>query len=404
MSHTHTHATPRLYDLVVFGATGFTGRRVARHLASAAPPTVRWAIAGRNRDKLLALKAELVACAPRCENVGLMVADIADQASLRLLAQDTRVVLNTAGPFNVHGEPVVRACVEAGTDYLDLTGEAAFVERIERSLAKQARRNGVRLIPCCGFEAAIADLGVWFTLKHLPIDGPVAVRGYVTVNGQLSGGSLQTALLAMGDLRHARLPLPRLDAPRTVRQLRPTLGWHSALHGWVLPMAMIDQDIVLRSAACLPAYGEDFAYAHHIVFERFGAMLGIVGRLLLMVVGAQSPLTRRWLQQRLRQSGEGPGAQDIERGWFRMRVEASSGRNTVSAVVSGGDPGYGETAKILAQAGLCLVEDQDLPRLAGLLTPAQAMGDALIARLQNVGIGFHCIQEEHCANTMSGAA
>lgn len=397
---TETHATPRDYDLVVFGGTGFTGRLVARHLVSVAPRTVRWAIAGRNSDKLLKLKAELVGFEPRCEDFGIIVADIADRAALRQLAQSARVLLNAAGPFNVHGEPVVRACVEAGTDYLDLTGEAAFVERIECSLAEQARCNGVRLIPCCGFEAAIADLGVLFALRRLSIDGPVVVRGYVKVNGQLSGGSLQTAFLAMRDLRHARLPLPHLDAPRTVRQLRPTLGWNSALHGWVLPMTMIDQDIVLRSAACLPAYGQDFAYAHHIVFANFSTMLGVVGKLLTMVVSAQSPLMRRWLQKQLRQSGDGPSAQDIERGWFRMHIEASSGSNAVRVEVAGGDPGYGETAKILAQAGLCLVEDQELPRLAGLLTPAQAMGDALIERLQNVAIGFRCIQSGNRADKM----
>lgn len=382
------HATPRPYDLVVFGATGFTGRLVARHLASAAPDTVRWAIAGRNRGKLLALKAELIACAPRFESVDIVVADIADAPTLRRLAQGTRAVLNTAGPFNRHGEPVVRACVESGTDYLDLSGEAAFVDRIERAYAETARRNGVRLVPCCGFEAVIADLGVLFTLQHMPIDGPVAVRGYVKLNGQLSGGSQQTALLAMRDLRRARLPAPPIDTRRRVRELRPTLGWRSALRGWVLPMTMIDQDIVLRSAASLPAYGQDFGYAHHIVFGRYTTLLGVVGRLLTMAVCARWPPTRRWMETRLRQPGDGPGPRDIERGWFRMRFEAISGRNTACAEVSGGDPGYGETAKILAQAGLCLVENHGLPRLAGLLTPAQAMGDALIGRLQAAGIDF----------------
>lgn len=387
-----TDSADRPYDLMVFGATGFTGALVARYLAEAAPPNVRWAIAGRNREKLAQLQAQLIARHPRCTTVGCVVASLDDASTLQRMAASTGVLLNTAGPFMLNGFAVVRACVDASTDYIDLTGEAGFVRQIEASLAGEAARKGVRLVPCCGFEAIVADLGVLYTVDRLSVDAPVEVRGYVQVSGQLSGGSLQTALNAMGDLATSRLPRPDAGSGRRVRDLRPSFGRDPILNGWVAPMQMIDQDIVLRSAAALPRYGKDFGYAHHIVFPSLAKMLVIAGSMILMVVSAQFAATRRWMQRRLRQAGEGPSQEVIERGWFKVRFDAHCGNQRVTTQVSGGDPGYGETAKMFAQAGLCLAEDHDLPRLGGLLTPAQAMGQMLIARLQQAGIRFETLQ------------
>lgn len=392
----------RPYDLVLFGATGFTGQRVARYLADAAPPTLRWAIAGRNAARLEALKARLAANDGRRPPIGVLHAaiddpdDPDDADTLRQMAASGRVLLNTAGPFLLHGEPVVRACVDAETDYADLSGEAGFVRRIEASLAEAAARKGVRLVPCCGFEAIVADLGVLHAIERLaPVDEPVEIRAYVRVGGGLSGGSLQTALNALGDLGNAMLPPPNpanTAHGRKVRSLRPSFGKHAPLDGWVAPMRTIDHDIVLRSAAALPAYGRDFGYAHHVVFPGLGQMLTVAGRIAAMALCAQWPATRRWLQARLRQPGEGPSEEEIAQGWFNVRFEARCGHRRLVTEVSGGDPGYGDTAKMLAQAGLCLLDDAEARHPGGLLTPAQAMGPALIGRLDDAGIRFRVLE------------
>ncbi len=384
--------TKQTFDLVLLGATGFTGDLVARYLASAAAHSVRWAIAGRNRDKLSRLKQELVKIAPHCEQVGIIIVDMNDSNSLRKMASASKVLLNTAGPFSLHGMPVVRACVAEGADYLDISGEAAFIHQLEEELAGMASAAGVRIVSCCGFEALVADLGTLFTLQHLTPDKVIELRAYVRFSGSLSGGSLQTALNAMSDLANNTLPVPIANGQRRIAALRPSLGRNRALGGWVAPMPMIDQDMVLRSAASSDKYGPDFSYAHHIVFPSLTQMLQVVGGLTSMVVFAQLPWTRRWMQKRLRQSGQGPSEEQRNSSWFKVRFDAVCGERKISTEVSGGDPGYGETAKMVAQAALCLFEDRDkLPPLAGLLTPAQAMGESLIPRLEHQGIRFQVL-------------
>ncbi len=377
------------FDIVIFGATGFTGTLVAHYLAKTADSNIRLAIAGRNVYKLAALKKELQELNPQCQHVGAFHADIADQSSLNIMTASTKVLLNTAGPFSLYGEPVVRACVENGADYIDISGEAAFIRRLEQQLADQASTNEVRVITCCGFEAVVADLGTLFLLQHAKKDRPVKLRSYVRVDGNLSGGSMQTALNAMGDLAHAVLPPPTASDGRKVSLLKPRLAKDSQLGGWVTPMQVIDQDMVLRSAAAMPCYGPDFAYAHHIVFPTMGKMLRVMGSMINMLVMAQIPFTRRWMQSRLPQPGEGPSKEQRDNGWFNVRFELECSNQQLVAEVSGGDPGYGDTAKIVAQAGLCLVEDRDkLPEFFGLLTPAQAVGELLIKRLHTEGIRF----------------
>ncbi len=383
-------SSPR-YDLVLFGATGFTGRIVAEVLARVASPTLTWAIAGRNLDKLHDLKRELVQQNPRCSAVELIVADSADAESLADMAARARVLVNTAGPFSLYGEPVVRACVEGGADYVDISGEPAFIRRLDEEFAAEAARKGLRIVPCCGFEAIVADLGALYTLRQLPRTEPIELRGYVRAKMRLSGGSLNTTVHAMGNIAAATLPPPQCRAGRKVRALRPRLGRDASLGGWVAPMQLIDQDIVLRSAASLDAYGPDFGYAHHFVFPTLRDLLRAASEMMRMALMAQTRRTRARLSRKLLQPGQGPDRAERETSWFNVRFEGRSAGKTVVTEVSGGDPGYGDTAKMLVQAALCLLEDRDsLPKLAGVLTPVQATGDLLIDRLEKEGIHFRC--------------
>jgi saccharopine dehydrogenase (NAD+, L-glutamate forming) len=380
----------REHDIVLLGATGFTGALTAEYLARHAPEGTRWALAGRNEAKLAALRERLGADVP------LLHADVTDEASLRDLAQSTHVVITTVGPYLLHGEPLVAACAKAGTDYVDLTGEPEFVDRMYLRHHAEAVRSGARLVHACGFDSIPHDLGALFTVQHLPEGVPLEVRGYVRAGGRPSAGTFHSAVTAMSRLRQAsaahaerRRAEPRPEG-RRVRSLKGPGGRDSEL-GWTLPMPTIDPQIVLRSAAALERYGPDFAYGHFLAVKRLPAAAGIVGGMGALAALAQVPPARSWLLGRMR-SGEGPSEARREKSWFNLRFVGEGGGRRVVVEVSGGDPGYEETAKMLAESALCLAAD-NLPETAGQVTTAVAMGDALRERLQRQGIDFSVVGE-----------
>ncbi|HEY0637636.1 MAG TPA: saccharopine dehydrogenase NADP-binding domain-containing protein [Pseudonocardiaceae bacterium] len=379
----------REFDVVVLGATGFTGRLTAEYLARQGDSGTRWAVAGRNKGKLAALRDELGVDVP------IVHADSDDLGSLRDLAGRTRVVATTVGPYLVYGERLVQACAELGTDYVDLTGEPEFVDLMYLRHHDTAVRSGARIVHACGFDSIPHDLGAYFTVRQLPEGVPLRVEGYVRASGRISGGTLHSALTAFGRGRQMAVIGKRRRraehaGDRDARAVagRPRLD--RALGGWVLPLPTIDPQVVRRSAAALERYGPSFRYSHYAVLPNLLTTVGVVGGVGVLFAGAQLPVTRRWLLSRL-PAGEGPSAKQREDSWFSVRFVGEGGGRRVVTEVSGGDPGYGETAKMLAESALCLAHD-DLPPTAGQVTTAPAMGDALIARLQKAGIAFTVLE------------
>jgi saccharopine dehydrogenase (NAD+, L-glutamate forming) len=382
----------RPHDLVLFGATGFTGGLTAEYLARHAPAGLRWALAGRDPAKLAAVRDRLAAVDPALAGLPLLTADAADPAALRAVAESARVVASTVGPYVRHGEPLVAACARAGTDYLDISGEPEFVDAMYVRHHAEAVRTGARLVHACGFDSIPHDLGVWFTVKRLPPDVPITVDGFVRAGARFSAGTYHSALLAFARTAEARQVArqrraiePR-PADRRVRAVPGRLGWSRELGMWTVPLPTIDPQVVRRSAAARPEYGPDFRYRHFAAVRRLPTvLLGVAG--LAGVAGlVKLPPTRRWLHGRLA-SGQGPTARQRARSWFRVRFHGSGGGRQVITEVSGGDPGYDETAKMLAESALCLALD-DLPPTSGQLTPVAAMGDALLARLTAAGLEF----------------
>lgn len=385
----------RQYDLVLFGGTGFTGGLTADYLAAHAPATMRWALAGRNRAKLDAVAARLAAAAPEAPGPEVVVADAADEGAMRRVAESARVVITTVGPYALYGGPLVAACAAAGTDYADLTGEPEFVDRTWVEHHAEAERTGARIVHCCGFDSIPHDLGAYFTVQQLPEGVPLKVDGYVKSNASFSGGTFHSAINGFGRARQTlsaakerRRREPR-TAGRKIHAAPARIGHDEALGGWTVPLPTIDGAIVRRSAAALERYGPDFTYGHHMVAKHLatvGAIAGGVGAAGLL---AQLPPTRKLLL-RLKAPGEGPSEAERERSWFRVTFVGEGGGKRVVTEVSGGDPGYAETSKMLAESGLCLACDE-LPERAGQLTTAVAMGDALLTRLQKAGMAFRVV-------------
>ena len=381
----------RDHEIVLFGATGFTGALTAEYLAKHADPQTRWAIAGRNREKLEQLRDRLGTEVP------VLHADVTDPGSLRRLAESTNVVISTVGPYINYGEPLVAACASTGTDYVDLTGEPEFVDLMWLRYHADAQRTGARLVHSCGFDSIPYDLGALFTVEQLPEQAPIELQGFVSSNAAFSGGTYHSAIHIAGRLRngvrvaHERRSKEPRPSDRRVRGVQGRPHDDPVAGGWVVPFPTIDPQTVLRSARALQRYGPDFSYSHYLVVKRLPVAVGLAAGAGAAIALAQLKPTRDLLLK-LRDPGDGPSPEKRAKSWFRVRFLAKSDGRRLVTQVSGGDPGYTETSKMLAQSALCLARDE-LPQTAGQVTPAVAMGDALLRRLEREGIRFEVVEK-----------
>ncbi|MBS3941275.1 MAG: saccharopine dehydrogenase NADP-binding domain-containing protein [Actinobacteria bacterium] len=381
--------TDRDYDVVLFGATGFTGRLTAAHLARrTSGTTLRWAVAGRSRERLEALAAELPGEGPAIE-----VVDLADADGLRALTARTGVVATTVGPYMRLGEPIVAACVDTGTDYADITGEPGFVAMVRDRYGEAAHEAGIRLVTCCGFDSVPHDLGAQFTAGQLPQDADLQVRGYVWTRARFSGGTAHSALEAVATRRTGGAGRAAPGAPhlRRVRSIPPRVHRATAgLTGYGVPLPTVDPAIVLRSARALPGYGRSFAYGHYALLERLPtAVAGVVGA-GLFAAAAILPPTRVLMRHLLPAAGDGPSEAVRARSRFSVTFVGDGGGERVVTRVSGGDPGYDETARMLGEAALSLAQDAR-SEYAGALTPAMALGTSYRRRLEDQGMRFEVL-------------
>jgi short subunit dehydrogenase-like uncharacterized protein len=389
----------RRYDVALLGATGFTGRLVAAELADrlAGTPT-RWAIAGRSPDKLAAVADELDTrdgSATEPNRPDIEVVDVDDLVGLLDLTARTTVLATTVGPYARHGELVAQACVRSGTHYADITGEPAFVDLLRDRYDEDARERGVKLVSCCGFDSVPHDLGVRFTVAQLPDDVPLTVRGYVRGEGFFSGGTAASAIEAIAS---GVLPSGsgRIEAPGQRRAVGLPRRIHRVpeLRAYGVPLPTIDPAIVLRSARVLPGYGSAFRYGHYARVRRLPTVVAGIGTVGVAAAMARFGPTRSVLRLVLPDSGDGPSEEVRARSRFDVTFIGHGAGVQVMTRVAGGDPGYDETAKMLAEAALSLLED-DGPDVAGVLTPAIGLGEPYHQRLVDRGLVFEVLDAGH---------
>lgn len=382
----------RTHDLVLFGATGFTGGLTAEYLACNAPKTARWAIAGRSLDKLEAVRTRLAALNPACAAMPLLLADADDAAALADIARSSKVIVTTVGPYLKYGEPLVKACAEAGTHYCDLTGEPEFVDAMWLKHHETAKHTGAKLVHCCGFDSIPHDLGAYFTVLQLPAENAIRVQGFVRFGGEFSGGTLHSAvnqfsrLSEYAKVKGARKKRDEWPLDRKIGGVNAGVRFMPELGTWTAPMPTIDPQVVLRSAAALERYGPAFRYGHFIQVKTFGSIAKLGAGLGAVLIGSQVGFLRNKLLA-MKLPGDGPSPERRAKSWFKVTFIGESAGQRVVTSVSGGDPGYGETSKMLAESALCLAFDR-LPAKSGQLTTAVAMGDALIKRLIKAGLKF----------------
>lgn len=379
------------FDVIVHGATGFTGRLVAEHFARH-HPDVRWAMSGRSADKLAAVRDEIGAPV----DTPLIVADADSPTSLRRLVQRTKAVVTTVGPYQLYGSDLVAACAEAGTDYLDLCGEPAWMRQMIDAHERTARDNGARIVFSCGFDSIPFELGVWFVQQEAArVFGAPAARVKGRVRGMRGGFSGGTAASLKATMAAAARDPQILEYLKDPFALTPDFAGPKQPHGaaviheddldsWAAPfvMAAINTRNVHRSNWLMDQpYGADFVYDEMMLTGpgeagEAGAKAVAAMNAAMGAEGGPKP-------------GEGPSKDEREAGFYDLLFVAiaDDGRQVRAGVKGDKDPGYGSTSKMIAETALCLVASPEVA--GGVWTPGAALRGKLVERLQSkAGLAF----------------
>ncbi len=399
------------FDVIVWGATGFSGRPVVEYLYQHyRDGSLRWAMAGRDNEKLESLRREI---GDDKQEIPLLIAESNDETSLRELCQQTKVIISTVGPYAWHGSLLVRLCAENGTHYCDLTGEVQWIRRMIDTHQETAEKTGAKIVPCCGFDSIPSDLGVFFLQNHAreKFGKPLqSIDLYVVeLDGTMSGGTAQSLINVMEEcdadpdidklIAHPYClnPLPFKESPAQP-DLR-SAAFAPDIGQWIAPfiMAAINTRVVQRSNALSGyAYGDDFTYQEIETMGvggkgRFKAMMASFA--LGCILGGLRFGPTRWFLKNfvLPKTGDGPPAVDpADPGSYELLLIGKTADNQrLSAVVKGdAEAGYGSTPKMLAEAAICLAKDIDTDVKGGFWTPATVMGNPLLGRLPKAGVTF----------------
>ena len=404
----------REFDVVVYGATGFTGQLVAEYLLGqyGYGDDLRWAIAGRSEEKLRHLRRTLGAAA---ERLPIIVADSSDKSALDELASRTRVVLTTVGPYALYGSNLVAACVEHGTDYCDLAGEAQWIRKMIDTYHERAQETGARIVHCCGFDSIPMDIGVYFLqeeakARHGAYCESIALYVKAT-KGSMSGGTTASMSNIIQEAQRDRSIARILADPYALNPPGERQGPDGAdqqdvrfdddVNSWTAPfiMAGINTRVVRRSNALAGyPYGRGFRY-REVTLTGPGTGGRLKGALLAatlgaLVLGMSARPTRALLQKFiLPDPGEGPSREQQKSGFFSLMQVGKLADGTVmrTRIAGDRDPGYGSTSKMLSEAAVCLAKD-DIETTGGVWTPASAMGAPLLKRLRsNAGLTFEIV-------------
>lgn len=402
---------PKAFDIVIYGATGFTGRLATEYFANNADKSLKWAIAGRRKDALTSL-AE--AYEPLAGKIPVIVADAYDNDSIEAMTAATRVILTTVGPFAIYGEPVIRACIKSSTDYVDISGEVSWHNRMIEKYDAQAKAKGIRVIPSCGFDSVPSDIGTLFAADTLRNAYPQAnvkdVRAYFDLFGGFNGGTIASGLNAAdsSDLKESLDPLALVPKELQTEDNRnnnkdwllPSYNSDLGIFAGPFFMQFINARLVRRSNALLrqrgQGYSDNFQYQEymHMFNNRILSLIPaffISIFILIMAAGSAFKPLRELVRFVLPKPGNGTPKFVRDMAYFKTNIVATAetGEKAHVYVADRGDPGNEVTVKCISECALALVLDKDkLPNVSGFQTPATGLGSHLYTRLQNAGMKF----------------
>lgn len=403
-------AKRREFDVIIWGASGFTGRLVAEYFLQqyGLDGDLKWAMAGRNQDKL-----EQVRAAVGDSNIPLVVANSHDKESLDAMVSRTKVICTTVGPYALYGDMLVASCVEHGTDYCDLAGETQWIRRMIDQHDEAAKESGARIVHCCGFDSIPSDMGVFFLqneaqnrtgdyANHVKMRLKSAKGGfsggtYASMNNVMAEASKDPDVYKVLFNPYGLNPKGEMSGPDKADLQSVKLD--EDVGAFIMPfiMAAINTRVVRRSHALQGyPYGKDFCYDEAMISGKglSGRLKGYVGLVALgaMMAGKPDSLYKKIVNKFFPEPGEGPSREEREAGFWNFTVvgKLPGGRKIVARVTGDRDPGYGSTSKMLGESAVCLALDKRrTPKVAGVLTPATALGNPLLERLQsNAGLNF----------------
>jgi short subunit dehydrogenase-like uncharacterized protein len=416
--------TNRKYDVVLYGASGFVGKQTVEYFAKLVENSkdsnfeLMWALAGRSKDKLEAVKA---AAGQGAKKAGVIVADAHDKAALDKLTKSAKVVLSTAGPFALYGSDLVEACVNNGTHYVDITGETPWVHGLIQKHHEAAKKSGTRIIPFCGFDSVPSDLGAWLVAKTMfdtygePVE---SVKASFSIRGGVNGGTLASMFNFMGSDQAGMLADPFLLNPATADAISSnahkdpiTPLYDADFKAWLGPffMGLINTRVVRRSAALLTPetpmasgrgksklYSKDFHYQEYMRFGAGPVAGAAAAAFSAGMLGSQTAMKFAPLRNLANKLAPGPGTGPSEAsmngGSFRCELvgKSASGHIVRGRIADKGDPGNRATTKMVCEAALCLaLQFDELPggaKNGGVITPAAGLGEVLLARLRAAGM------------------
>ena len=403
--------TPREFDIVLFGATGFTGHQASRYFAQHVPQSeTRWALAGRNLQKLQARRAELVQefpDRPELAQLALVVADAHDLPRLREMCVRTRVLLTTAGPFAMYGENLVRICIESRCDYVDITGETPWVRHLIDTYHTRAERQGVRIINFCGVDSIPSDLMTLYLAREVQQkldEDLVGLNGYFQMRGGFNGGTAASMfhMAETGGLAELAQPfLLNSGEERLKKEPKDPVGihWDKDWWAWMAPFMMgpVNTRVVRRSELLYrhddDPYGANFSYQEYAWCDELlpTRALTLSGVQLMVSELMQIPGVLKAAKAQLPQPGDGPSEASMEDGYLSVWFKGvtASGQKIKGHFFSAGDPSNRTTVKLVSEAALMLVHNREqLPESfeGGVLTPATGLGLGLIDRLRAAGV------------------
>ena len=396
------------FDIIIWGASSFTGKLVTEYIFNKyGSSKIKWAIAGRNLDKLERIRSEVAD-----KNIPIFIADSFDEDSLSKFVKKTNVVCSTVGPYSLYGTKLVKLCVENNTNYCDITGEAHWIRTIIDSFHEKAKSKKIKIVNSCGFDSIPSDMGVYFIqneIKKVYKNHARSIKMRVAgIRGGISGGTYGSINNLLKEAYADKSVFKVLNNPYGLNPKGKMVGldkkdlrkiiFDKESNSWIYPfiMAGINTKIVRRSNALSNfQYGKDFRYEEAMMSGRgisgfWKAILAIFP--LAMVSLNPNSFLKKIVNSYMPKPGEGPGVDKRKNGFYNLRfyIIIDEKRKAFAKVIGDSDPGYGSTSKMLAESALCLAFDK-LPEKYGVLTPSVAMGDSLLKRLQNnAGIDFKC--------------
>ncbi len=367
------------YDIIIFGASGFTGKLVTNYLLlHNDTKKLKIALAGRSKKKLknLTQKYDKI-------NPDILIADCFNKSSIDEMTNSAKLIISLVGPYSIYGEYLVESCIKNSTHYLDLTGEPNFVKKIRRKFSETKFKSII--INCCGLESVIPDFGVLYTIKKM--NSKIKnISFFFTSNGSLSGGTWASFINVL--YSNQILESVKINEKNSIKKNNRKIYFNNEFKKWVIIFPDIDKQIVYRSSRSDESYGKNFTFEKYMMLKNIKQLLVIILSFSFISILAKFGILKNWLLS-LRPSGSGPSDNQIKKSWFKAIFVGEGNNEKVKFQLSGGDPGYGDTAKFISEIALCVTNQYELlNKKEGILTPVECTGELMIDRLKNAGIKF----------------